>query len=88
MASWNDTKPSTALLTRALLGDPVRFSDTKRGHLLAACRAERALRAWMTPGCYGWLRSTDRLSALQVGLMELRIGRVKEQSNAAYAEPD
>ena len=59
------TKPGQSLLVRALFGDPMPVTDTKRNKLLRAARRTRALRSWITEGSYAWWRLTGDLKAVQ-----------------------
>ena len=45
---------------------------TERGKLLYAVLRLRALRSWITPGCYAWWRFTDDIKASQRRLVEFR----------------
>lgn len=65
------SKPTTALPIRGLFGDDYK-PRSEVGHYLALCRATRATRAWLTPGCYAWWRYTDELKARQRWLVEFR----------------
>lgn len=61
---------STSLMIRALYGEPK--PETARGQALWLCRKERATRAWLRPGSYGWWRYTSYLKAAQRDLLALR----------------
>lgn len=69
------TQPETTaapvhLLMRALYGEPMPTSAV--GKALWRCRRDRALRSWITPGCYAWWRLTGDLKDRQRDLLAFR----------------
>lgn len=60
-----------SLRIRALAGDDFEIKS-EIGYWLCRCRETRALRSWIAPGCYAWLRFTDDLKTQQRKLLELR----------------
>lgn len=59
------------LMARAICGDDFK-PKSEVGHWLLLCRRTRELRAWITPGSYGWYRLTDDLKAQQRKLLQFR----------------
>ena len=57
---------------RALFGDEMPRTDTERNLLLRNARHIRALRSWVTPGCYAWFMLTDDLHSIQRKMANVR----------------
>lgn len=53
------------MLMIALFGDSMPITDTPRNRLLRNVRRLRALRSWVTLGCYAWWRLTDDIKNVQ-----------------------
>jgi hypothetical protein len=78
-------EPGTALRIRALLGDGMPVTDTKRNKLLRNARHIRALRSWVKEGCYAWWRLTDDLRLVQKEMAATRRVREIEQAMVRVA---
>ena len=60
------------LRVRALCGDDFDARGEPRRVLLRRARYERAIRSWVTEGCYAWWRLTDDLKRTQRAMAALR----------------